>query len=302
MTDMPVFPRFKLLSLEDRDPVRKHLWAYQPETSELTFTNLFIWRGHYGTQWSLWHDMLFFLCRNEGGLFCLPPVGPAPRAEAVRVLFSYMRNELGQKSPCIARADSRLAAELAADPEFRVEPQREHFDYIYRSSDLIGLAGRKYHGKKNHLNKFRTSCSFSYEPLTAAHGEACLKLQEAWCTCNRCSEDMNLMGEWEAVRELLGSCGGLGVQGGAILIAGEVQAFTLGELLNKDTAVVHIEKANTQIPGLYAVINQQFCEHAWSGVPFVNREQDLGDDGLRQAKLSYHPVRLVEKFAIRTAE
>jgi hypothetical protein len=113
---------------------------------------------------------------------------------------------------------------------------------------------------------------------------------------------MNLMGEWEAIRELLDCCDRLSVQGGAIVINGAVEAFTLGELLNKDTAVVHIEKANSQIPGLYAVMNQQFCEHAWSGVAFINREQDLGDEGLRQAKLSYHPVRLVEKFKIRLAE
>lgn len=303
MTDAPQFPQFKPLGLDDRDAIREILWSCQPETSELTFTNLFIWRGHYCTKWSLWRDTLLFLCSNaDGGFFGFPPVGPSAGREAVTLLLAWLREEKKQRQPCIVRADERLATALASQSDFAIEPRREHFDYVYATSDLIQLAGRKYHGKKNHVNKFRSDYSFSYEPLTAGHAEACLKLQDAWCGCNRCSEDMNLMGEWEAIRELLGSCERLGVQGGVLVINGAVEAFTLGELLNKKTAVIHIEKANAQIPGLYAVMNQQFCEHAWSGVAFVNREQDLGDDGLRQAKLSYHPVRLVEKFTIRLAE
>jgi uncharacterized protein len=303
MTDTPQFPEFKPLGLEDQERIREILWAYQPETSELTFTNLFIWRRHYRTQWSLWRNTILLVGGNgDAGLFGFPPIGPASRCEATGMLLTFLQEDKQQKSPCIVRADGRLATELAAQAAFTIEPQREHFDYVYPAGDLINLAGRKYHGKKNHVNKFRADYNFSYEPLTAGHVEACLKLQDAWCGCNRCSEDMNLMGEWEAIRELLGSYDRLSVQGGVIVINGAVEAFTLGELLNKDTAVVHIEKANAQIPGLYPVMNQQFCEHAWSGVAFVNREQDLGDDGLRQAKLSYHPVRLVEKFTIRLTE
>jgi hypothetical protein len=299
MATIPLFPNFKPLELEDRESIREILWAYQPETSELTFTNLFIWRRHYSTQWCLLRDTLLLLCSDgSGGVFGLPPVGPASRAEAVRLLLSWLHEEKAQAQPGIARADSRLAEELAASPDFIIAPRREHFDYVYKTDGLIQLAGRRYHGKKNHINKFRSSCCFAYESMTTEHVQACLKLQDAWCDCNRCTEDMNLMGEWEAIKELLGSFDRLAVQAGVIVIDGVVEAFTLGELLNKDTAVVHIEKANAQIPGLYAVINQQFCEHAWSGVPFVNREQDLGDDGLRQAKLSYHPERLVEKFSI----
>jgi uncharacterized protein len=299
MAYITLFPQFKQLELEDRESIRDILWAYQPEISELTFTNLFIWRRHYGTQWCLWRDTLLFMCSAaDGSLFCLPPVGPSGRTEAVQMLLSWLRGEKGQPRPCIARADLRLVQELTASPGFSFEPLREHFDYVYRTDELIQLAGRKYHGKKNHVNKFRSTYPFIYEPMAAGHVQACLKLQDAWCDCNRCSEDMNLMGEWEAIKELLGSFDRLAVQGAVIIIEGEVQAFTVGELLNNGTAVVHIEKANAQIPGLYAVMNQQFCEHAWSGVPFVNREQDLGDEGLRQAKLSYHPERLVEKYTI----
>ena len=110
---------------------------------------------------------------------------------------------------------------------------------------------------------------------------------------------MSLQGEWEAVKACLRNFHGLNLQGGTILINGKVEAFTLGELLNKETAVVHIEKANPMISGLYAAINHEFCRHSWFQVPFINREQDLGVPGLRTAKLTYHPHHLVEKFRIR---
>jgi hypothetical protein len=216
----------------------------------------------------------------------------------VQKLFSWMREALPGERPCIARADQRLANELADDPQFSIEPQREHFDYVYAASDLIALSGRKYHAKKNHINKFRSSFDFAYAAMSAAHIPGCLAFQDTWCDCNRCRDDMNLMHEWEAVRDALGAFEELQVQGGVILVNGRIEAFAIGELLNPHTAVVHIEKANAQLPGLYSLINQQFCEHAWSGVALINREQDLGDEGLRQAKLSYHPQKLEPKYRI----
>ena len=116
-----------------------------------------------------------------------------------------------------------------------------------------------------------------------------------------CDLDMSLMGEWAAIGVALNDFQALDLKGGVILLNGRVEAFTCGELLNEATAVIHLEKANPEIRGLYAAINQQFCQQAWAGVPFINREQDLGEPGLRTAKLSYHPHRLVEKFRIRLA-
>jgi hypothetical protein len=113
---------------------------------------------------------------------------------------------------------------------------------------------------------------------------------------------MNLLGEWAAIKEALANYAGLDVKGAAVLIDGRVEAFTFGELLNASTAVVHIEKANPDIPGLYAAINQKYCEFYWEGVDFINREQDLGEEGLRKAKLSYHPDHLVEKYTISLLE
>ena len=300
---IPEFPQFRPLQFEDREVLREIIWKYQPQTSEWTFTNLFIWRSHYGFQWSLYREWVLLLSTaTPRGPFFFQPIGPPSRLDAVRKILQWLQDEKGEKNPRIERADSRLADEIRGAPDLVVEPIRDQFDYVYRSQDLIQLAGRKYHGKRNHINKFLQTYAFTYAPLEERLLPECLKLGGFWCEIHRCEEDMNLLGEWEAVREALTHFSELRIQGGVILIQDKVEAFSLGELLNRETAVIHVEKANPEIPGLYPVINQQFCEKTWSQASWVNREQDLGEPGLRKAKESYFPDHLVDKFRIRLAE
>ncbi len=296
----PLFPEFKPLGLEDRDILQRHLWDYQPETSELTFTNLFIWRGFYHFSWCLDRDWLLIISDSPGGSWALPPIGPPPRAAVCRKLLEWPGINW-TTVPSIARADDRLATELAQAAGFLISPLRDHFDYVYRSQDLIQLPGAQYQAKRTHLHQFQRSHPVSYESLQEKHLAACLEVAAEWCALKRCAEDLGLQGEWDAVRAGLRNFQVLNLVGGVILIEDRVAAFTVGELLNQDTAVVHLEKANPAIPGIYAVINQEFCRHSWSKVPLINREQDLGVPGLRMAKMSYHPQRLVEKFRIQLA-
>jgi hypothetical protein len=299
-TQQPLFPEFKPLGLEDREIFRRLLWDYQPETSELTFTNLFIWKDFYNFAWSLDRDWLLIISDSpDGRSWTFLPIGPSTRVETCKKLLKWPKEIKGINGPSIERADSRLVAELAHDSRFLIEPTRDHFDYVYRSEDLIQLTGTRYHAQRNHIQHLQRSYAFSYEPLQERHISACLDLAEKWCAQKRCAEDLSLQGEWEAVKACLRNFHDLNLQGGVILINGKVEAFTLGELLNKETAVVHIEKANPMISGLYAAINHEFCRHSWFQVPFINREQDLGVPGLRTAKLLYHPHHLVEKFRIR---
>ena len=299
----PQFPEFKPIALEDRNTIQSILDAYQPQTSEWTFTNLFVWRSHYGFQWCIYQGCLILLSSTDGQVsYAFQPVGPSPRLETVRMLLRWLQEERGVQDPRIERADQRLISELQGAADLLIEPTRDHFDYVYRTQDLIRLAGRKYHSKKNHLNKFRSEHSFAYDAMAERYVGPCLDLAEAWCQWRRCEEDMGLLHEWEAVETALKNLNALRLQGGVILIDGKVEAFALGELLNVQTAVVHVEKANPEIPELYAVTNQQCCENLWPNVPFVNREQDLGEPGLRRAKLSYNPDHLAEKFSVRPAD
>jgi uncharacterized protein len=299
MQKLPEFPRFRPLELNDKAIIQPYLAAYRPQTSEWTFTNLFMWRQHYHFQWTLYRDWLLVICRPNGtACYGLAPVGPPSRMEVTRLLLEWLEAEQGAEGR-IERADQRLVEELRPAQELLVEPTEEHFDYVYRSEDLIQLAGRKYHAKRNHINKFLRSHAFSYEPLTRAHLPACLQLAESWCQWRRCEDDFNLLGEWDAIREVVNHFESLDCRGGVIIVGNRLEAFAIGELLNDDTAVVHIEKATPDLAGIYGVMNQQFCEHAWSRVSHINREQDLGEPGLRKAKLSYFPDHLVQKYRIR---
>jgi hypothetical protein len=297
---LPCFPEFIPVRLEDREPIQARLDAYRPETSELSFTNLFLWQEHYGIQWSVLGEWLLILC-TAGGPRChaLPPVGPPRRAEVCRELLEYLRAERKAEDPQIERADARLSQELAGHPDFAIEPVRDHFDYLYLRKELAELAGKKYHGKRNHIAQFERRHTWRYESLDAGRAAACRELARHWCQIKRCEEDQGLSGESRAVETALLHIGSLDLRCGSILLDGRVAAFCLGEMLTPDTAVVHIEKADPDIPGLYPLINREFCRRAIPDAVFVNREQDLGEEGLRRAKLSYHPERLVEKFRIR---
>jgi hypothetical protein len=271
MSKIPEFPKFKRVQLEDRDFIREVLRKYQPQTSEWSFTNLFIWQSHYGFQWTMFRDWLIVVGRgNKDHAYALQPMGPPSRVEVTRMLLKWLWEEKGEASARIERADQRLVSELEGAADFFIESMRDQFDYVYRSEDLIKLAGRKYHGKRNHINKFRRMYPFTYAPFKDIHLKPSLELADAWCEWRRCEED----------------------------IEDQVKAFALGELINDQMATVHIEKADPEIQGLYALINQQFCENCWQDVPFVNREQDLGEPGLRKAKLSYYPDHLEEKFEV----
>ena len=169
---------------------------------------------------------------------------------------------------------------------------RDQSDYVYRASDLIDLPGRKYQRKRNRVNKFKKSVEFEYRDLTENLVPRVTVLQEHWCHVRACHLDPGLFEEDNAVFEALTHFGRLDYSGGVIIIEDRVVAFSLGEPLNPDTAVIHIEKANPEVPGLYNAINQFFCRARWSEMKFINREQDLGVDGLREAKLGYQPDHL----------
>jgi hypothetical protein len=296
----PQFPEFKPIELDDRKELDPVFRGYQPQTSEWTFTNFFIWRQYYRFQWSRYGDHFLFFCNPTGHEpYFLMPLGPAPRITAARVMFDWLVREARTSNPSIQKADARFAEEARSDGSLQVLPQRDHFDYVYASSDLVSLAGRKFHSKKNFVNRFeKTHPAMEYVPLTEDLSPECIRVLERWCLNRDCGRNPVLQAEYDAVRQAFIHYHSLDIAGGAILINGQVEAFALGGQLNAETAVVHVEKADPDIPGLYAVINQRFVRERWASVLWVNREQDLGEENLRKAKLSYQPARLAEKFKI----
>ena len=183
-------------------------------------------------------------------------------------------------------------------PENSFVYDRDNSDYLYNTSDLIGLRGKKYDGKRNHINKFNRRYTYEYIPLECSLLDECSRIMEEWCGEKGCDCQDGDYCERFANMELLRNYKTLGCKGALIKTDGKFEAFTVGEMLNEDTAVIHIEKAKSSIDGLYTLINQQFTLREWSGTTYINREQDLGEEGIRKAKLSYHPVRLIDKYIV----
>ena len=294
---VPTFPQFKDLTLEDK-PLCDQVFNHFPsQISEFTFTNLFIWRHAYQIKISRLQNFLCLLSEQRESSFFFPPMGEGDVIECYQGLLQY----LGGKAtlPKIVRVPEAAVEQMDWKTSgMKAELDRSQCDYVYLTQDLIELKGRKYHRKRNHIKQFQEKYSYQYIPLTPEWIPQCLQLETEWCDLRHCEVSPGLLNESVAIKEAFTHFEELGVKGGAILINGKVEAFTLGDPLNSETVVIHIEKANPAYEGLYPTINQAFLENQWSGYTYVNREQDLGEEGLRKAKESYFPHHLVNKYVV----
>jgi len=298
--NVPEFPQFRDLSPEDKSILDLAFTQFPPVISEFTFTNLFIWRHAYQLKIGRFKNFLCLLSDQGGESFFFPSIGEGDVVECYRILFQYLEGK--GISPKIARVPETLISGTDWQAEgFVIEFDRDQCDYIYLTEDLIKLQGRKYHRKRNHIKQFKEKYSYQYTSLTSEWISECLRLETEWCDLRHCEAIPGLFNESIAIKEAFTHFERLGVKGGAILINGKVEAFTLGEPLNQDTVIIHIEKANPAYEGLYTIINQAFLENHWSEYTHVNREQDLGEEGLRKAKESYFPHHMVNKYIITSA-
>ena len=288
---------FKPIELQDRAIFDDFMAQDPPETSELTFTNLFMWRYRYRPLWSIRDNALLIIFHEYGqALSALPPIGKGDKSDALDFVTRYLKSHCGEAR--ISRVSDNFLEHHVDKNLYRIVGDRDNSDYVYLAENLIALPGNKLHRKKNLVNQFIKKHRFEYRNLTHDLVQSFLGLQENWCELRNCAADKDLAEENQAVYEALINYDSLRFQGGAILIEGKVAAFSLGEMLNQSTAVIHIEKADPSITGLYAAINNLFCREAWTDAKYINREQDLGLENLRKAKESYHPDHMVQKHTL----
>ncbi len=288
---------FSPLELGQKDLFRHYLAEDPPQISELTFTNLFMWKHCYHPLWLEYDGCLLVILRPEKSApFGMQPVGAGDKRKAMDALCSELRDVADEVRICRVSEDF-VNRHLDPDQYF-YQLDRNNSDYVYRTRDLIELSGRRYHSKKNHLNTFMRNYKYEYLPLDGELITHFLDMQEAWCRMRECVQIPDLLMEDYAVKTALTYFNELNYTGAAIRIGSRIEAFSLGERLNRDTAVIHIEKANPAIPGLYSAINNLFALNAWSGLEYINREQDLGIEGLRKAKESYYPHFMVNKYTV----
>ncbi len=295
--DIPEFPRFAGVDMSLKEVIRNHLSTSVLEASEYTFTNIFAFRKTYNFKASLLNNNLIILKDNDPvSIFC--PVGGQDIERVLSTVFDYLNRF--NKEPYMERIpESFVEKYLEGNERYYAVEDRDSFDYIYEVKDLVEFSGRRFHDKKNKVNKFRREYKYEYVTLTPDTIDECIEFEDYWCEVRDCEKYYGLNRERCAVLSMLKNYEALNVIGGAIRINNKIAALTIGEQYLPDTMLIHVEKANPDIPGLYQVINQEFLMNEAGDCTLVNREQDLGIEGLRKAKMSYHPLKFIKKYIVK---
>lgn len=288
------------LTCNDKETFDKFFGSRYCENAEFTFTNLFMWRKIINPLWAVEDDVLYIFSSDDKTFAAWQPICSQEKMQdAITKILRMAEENRGDRKFKFVVVEKIFADELANYPhaKFNITAERNNFDYVYLAHDLINLSGRKFHGKKNHLNAFRKEYPDAvYQPITEEIIPQCREQLNLWYENHKRADDPFICYEQAAIHEIFDHFDKFKLKGGAILIGGKVAAFTFGERLNSDTAVIHVEKADSNVRGIYVAINQSFVANEWSDMTFVNREEDMGIDGLRQAKESYRPIKLIEKF------
>lgn len=255
-----------------------------------------MWQDTYGIHWAEQDGVLYI----QGGSksespFLLPPFAgkDAKFVDGLRVAKEWFKENnlpfrLKGIQPIIVERMKALCPDC-----YDFTPDRDNFEYIYRTDAMISLSGKKLRQKKNHLNQFRMQyTNYEYMPITEDVIDQCRETAAKWAEAH----DEDSAEELRAINLLFDHWDELGLVGGCIKLFGHVEAFTIGEMLNDKMALIHIEKANPEIRGLYQAINNEFIRHEFAHTEFINREEDMGLPGLRQAKESYNPDHFAEKY------
>jgi len=263
-------------------------------TSDYSFINLWGWAEEYGLSWAWTKDLVWIKQSNPEEIFWAP-IGPWKTINWQNCLNSL------NPSMHFTRIPQYLSDlwKNTLDTQLQIREARKHWDYIYDIQDLIHLNGNRFHKKKNLVNQFNKKYHWVYLPLDLKLIENALRMQEEWCVWRDCPSSIALSSENRTIKRILSNWEQFSnIMGGAILIDEKLIAYTVAEPLAPDTLLIHFEKANSNFKGSYQAINQIFLQSLDAEYKFVNREQDLDDDRLRQAKLSYHPSKFLKKFHV----
>lgn len=298
---------FEPITIDKQKEYRSLLTQVPDVTSDYSFINLWSWQEIYELQWAWWKDLVF-IRQNRPQTAYWAPIGNWLEQDWVQVIADL---NLGR-----CHFD-RIPEQLYSTwdqwfPGHQLTTNRDHWDYVYSIQELISLRGKAFHKKKNLLNQFLKKYDFQYQPLGAKNLEQALTLQTEWCLWRDCEDSTTLEAENQAIVRTLQEWELLEhVFGGGLLVKGQMVAFTVAEPLDKETIVIHFEKGCPNYKGVYQAINQIFLQETFSvqglercaqqgldlrAYKWVNREQDLGDPGLRKAKESYNPVSHLKKY------
>lgn len=299
------------ITIENRPILEEYLNGYDYKTSGLSFSALYMWKDINRFSWKIVGDYMLLAgishLELEDGIiepFLFPPLTKTGQYEPEGVKAALLEaKKIFEASghPFSIRLLPLHMIDIikeACPGQMKYIEDRPNYDYVYKRQDLVELKGRDYHGKKNHLNYFHKNYQYEYITLTSDMADDAMRFIDEFNSRKEVPEhEMQMLKmEEEAMEDVFRNLERVGYIAGAILIDGKIEALSIGGNLNKNTVTVHVEKANVKFRGLYQAINNEFCIHVPPSVKYLNREEDMGLPNLRKAKLSYKPVKMVEKY------
>lgn len=294
---------FRKIQLSDKDWINEKLKISDYRGCEYSFANNLAWQRLNDTVICQYGDFYISCSYCDGQPYITFPSGVKPEGNGINKfieLFAQLKKyfeNIGKTFVLSSVNEDNLKwiKEYYKDKIY-VEYDRDLSDYIYNSEDLIELKGKKYHGKRNHIKRFMDN-DWSFEEIGYNNVDDCIEFAAKFYNKND-SGDFSAIVEQYAINMFLMNMDYLGLKGGVLKSQNEIVGFTIGEQLNSDTFVVHIEKAISGIQGAYPMLCNQFAKTYAADLQYINREEDLGMEGLRKSKLSYKPAFLLNKYVI----
>lgn len=290
--------KFKKTEIDDIEIFKKYIGFSGELSCESAFVNLLVWQSAYNNMWAEEDGQLIIKSgRGEDSSYRLPFGSDFLKG------INLIREYSGEEYPDFWVQEGRRLDNFKAHfgDKYVFEENRDAFDYIYLRSDLSELSGKKYHSKRNHISAFSKHYDWIYKPITPDNIADVKLCAEKWYAENADREDKYLRCERRGVETILDNMDLLGVCGGAVCVDGVVVAFTLGSKISDEIFDIHIEKALSDYAEAYTVINREFA-CTLGEYKYINREDDMGLEGLRKAKLSYKPSILLKKYSCRKRE
>ena len=289
---------FAPVTIDSKDIIHAYLNQNVYRNCDFSFSNIYCWKHLYDTEYCIEKDCLFFhfhTASNRAG-YMMPLGATDDLKPAIHQLMEDARERNNEFFLFAITADMFKKIEASHPGMFQYQQSRDWAEYLYLSQDLISLKGKKFQSKRNHINKFKKTYRYEYLPITRDIIPDCIKLYDRWRHEDKQLENKeSLDKERIAMQTAFDNFERLQLKGGALRIDGEILAYSYGQALNDDTFCVHAEKSLSSIDGGFSMINQQFAEHEGAAYTYINREEDLGLESLRQAKLSYQPAIIMPK-------
>ncbi len=294
---------FRAFDANDRTLVQSYTYKTPYRNCDLAFANMFVWRFLYDTQIAEDDGFLFVRYWFHSKPYYMLPLGNGDLGDAIRKIVAFAAENDQRFCMQGLTLQMKEAMEQCRPNLFSFTTNSEYSDYIYLRSDLAELTGKKYQPKRNHINQFkRLYPDYRFVPLTADLMPQCISLANHWKNINGDRKDRSyiaLESESKAIQRAFDNYKELDLRGGALIVDNKVIAFTYGSPINDNVFDVAVEKADASYMGAYAMINNEFVKTIPEQYTLINREEDLGIEGLRKAKLSYHPHEILDKYTAK---